>query len=611
MRAKSIFIKIFLSNAVIGLFAVITISSIFYFLIRNSLIDRTVDQLASVNTLKAEQIDSYLNQHKKDLTFLFTHEFFVEHFDNVKGPINTTTFPKEVAEEIDGIRAIYNFLEISFVGPDKTIAYSTSRDPVFSTKSLPVADKPDDFNWIDASNDYPDQRPVLLYIIPIVRADMFVGLVVVTENFDKVEKLLLENAGMGTTGESYLVGPDNKLRSASRFFPERPPLSITVSYTDEPNPDHIRTDYRGETVISFARPLENPALKWKIISEIDVIEALEPATNFRNYLLIITVISAVLILSVSVFISNEIAKPVLRLRDVIKELAKGILPDTPVTTRSKDEIGQITNEVNQLVAGLRRTTEFAYQIGQGNFQTQYTSLSDSDTLGLALIDMRDQLKQFNEREVKLVRDKAAALLEGQENERKRIIQELHDGVGQLLTAIRLRIDVVPLETNRRKELVDLLNETIAEVKRISYNVMPGSLVDFGLEAALKGLCDNTSKYSKLKFDFQYIRESDHQLGFDVTVAVFRIVQEGINNIIKHASAQNVELHILDKEDEIYVLLKDDGKGFEEKLLDRAGMGLRSMKERAKLLGGNVDIHSEPNEGTAIEAHIPLPTQKIS
>jgi signal transduction histidine kinase len=609
MRTKRIFTKIFLSNAIIGLFTVITISFIFYFLIRNSLVERTVDQLASVNTLKAEQIDSYLNQHKKDLTFLFTHEFFVEHFDNVKHPVNRETFPAEVAAEINSIQAIYNFAEVSFVEPARTIVYSTSPTPFKPSKTFEsIGESPEPFYWIDASEELGQQRPVLLYIVQIKRFERFVGFIVVTENFDKVEKLLLENAGMGATGESYLVGPDNKLRSASRFFPERPPLSISVA-SSEGDADHIRTDYRGQVVISFSRPLENPSLNWKIVSEIDVMEALQPATKFRNYLILITIISAILILSVSVFISNEIAKPVLRLRDIIKELAKGVLPQTPVAVRTADEIGQITNEVNQLVAGLRRTTEFAYQIGQGNFQTQYTSLSDSDTLGLALIDMRDQLRQFNEREVKLVRDKAAALLEGQENERKRIIQELHDGVGQLLTAIRLRIDVVPLETARRKELVDLLNETIAEVKRISYNVMPGSLVDFGLEAALKGLCDNTSKYSKLKFDFQYVRESSHQLGFDVTVAVFRIVQEGINNIIKHAGAENVALHVLDKEDEIYVLLKDDGTGFDEKAVGHAGMGLRSMKERAKLLGGSVDIHSDRNEGTTIEAHIPLPTKK--
>ncbi len=293
------------------------------------------------------------------------------------------------------------------------------------------------------------------------------------------------------------------------------------------------------------------------------------------------------------------------LREIIMQLAKGILPSAPVKISNQDEIGQISAAVNQLVSGLRQTAEFAYQIGRGNFETQYTSLSDQDTLGLALINMRDQLRDFNEREIKLLRDKTAALLEGQENERKRITQELHDGVGQLLTAIRLQIDIVPLDHTRKKELVDLINETINEVKRISYNVMPGSLVDFGLEAALKGLCDNTSKYSPLKFDFRYIRESEHALGFDVTVAVFRIVQEGINNILKHASARNVDLHVLDKEDEIYVLLKDDGQGFVENMRSTAGLGLRSMKERARLLGGTVDIHSEMDEGTIIEARIPL------
>lgn len=605
MRNARIFTKIFLSNAIIGTFAIITISVIFYFLIRNALLQRTVDQLAAVNTLKSEQIDSYLNQHKKDLTFLFTHDFFLEHFDKVKGPLTTATFPPEMGLEIVSVKSIYSFTEICFVDPDMNWVYSTSDRPIDAQKIFGAGMPVDGFHWIDASEVMESERTVLLYVIPIVRFGRHLGFVIVTENFDKVEKLLLENAGMGATGESYLVGPDNKLRSASRFMPGRGPLTIKIN-PGKIAPDHIRRDYRGEIVISFSRALGNPELGWHLFSEIDVKEAMEPVDKFRDYLFIITLVGAALILGVSLFISNEISKPVLYLRGVIRQLAKGILPPAPVAVNSNDEIGQITGAVNQLIAGLRRTTEFAYQIGRGNFETKYTSLSENDTLGLALIHMRDQLKEFNEREVKLVRDKAAALLEGQENERKRIVQDLHDGVGQLITAIRLRLDTVPLETARRKELVDLINETIAEVKRISYNVMPGALVDFGLEAALKGLCDNTARYSKLKFDFQYIRESvSRQLGFDVTVAVFRIVQEGINNILKHASAENVELHILDKEDEIYLLLKDDGKGFDEKSLDRVGMGLRSMRERAKLLGGNVEIHSEPNGGTAVEAHIPL------
>ncbi|HMJ68412.1 MAG TPA: ATP-binding protein [Cyclobacteriaceae bacterium] len=610
MNTTRIFTKIFLSNAVIGTFAVITISVIFYFLIRNSLIDRTVDQLASVNTLKAEQIDSYLNQHKKDLTFLFTHEFFLEHFDKAKGPLTIANFPEEVSAEIVTIRSIYSFIGISFVDPQMNMIVSTSMDAIDLQKIFGDSVRADGFHWIDASGILGSDSTVLLYVIPIIRFEKHLGFIVVTENFGKVEQLLLENAGMGATGESYLVGQDNSLRSASRFLPGREPLTIKIT-TARSDADHIRVDYRGQRVISFSRELNNPELKWRLFSEIDVKEAMEPVDRFRDYLFVITLVGALLILLVSVFISSEISKPVLYLRGVILQLAKGILPQAPAVVRSADEIGQITTAVNQLVVGLRQTTEFAYQIGQGNFETRYQSLSENDTLGLALIHMRDQLKEFNEREIKLARERAAALLEGQENERKRIIQDLHDGVGQLLTAIRLRVDIIPLDMTHRKEVVDLINDTIAEVKRISYNVMPGALVDFGLEAALKGLCDNTARYSKLKFDFRYIRESSHQLNFDVTVAVFRIVQEGINNILKHASAHDVELHILDKDDEIYVLLKDDGKGFDEKSHSHTGMGLRSMKERAKLLSGSVDIHSEPNGGTTVEAHIPLTSEKKS
>lgn len=395
MRTTRLLTKIFLTNYFVGVFSLIAISVIFYFVIRNALIDRTLNQLQSVNALKAAQVDSYL---KEDV------------------------------------------------------------------------------------------------------------------NVSEIQRMLLENTGMGSTGESYIVGPDNRLRSASRFFPDRPPQTIKVEGLS--NPNHIRTDYRGKKVISFSHELKNSSQKWRIVSEIDLDEAMEPVRTFTIYSAIVTVVCAFLITLVSI-------------------------------------------------------------------------------------------KQSANREIKLVRDRTAALIEGQENERKRLTQELHDGIGQLLTAVRLRIEATPLDQSQRKEITELINETIAEVKRISYNAMPGSLVDFGLEAALKGLCDHTAKYSSLKFDFRFIRESDHNLSFDVSVAVFRIVQEGINNILKHALAKNVELHILDKEDSIYILLKDDGKGFDRAEKANAGLGLRSMSERAKLAGGSLEIHSSSSEGTVVEAHIPL------
>jgi len=182
---------------------------------------------------------------------------------------------------------------------------------------------------------------------------------------------------------------------------------------------------------------------------------------------------------------------------------------------------------------------------------------------------------------------------------------LHDGVGQLLTVAQLRVEMLENEPALQKEIMGLINETIAEVRRISYNVMPNAIVDFGLEAALKGLCENSRKYTSLSFDFQYVREVDRVLSFEVTIAIFRIVQEGINNIIKHAKATHVDVYVLDKGDEIYVLLKDDGQGFnEEQVLNKNGFGLRSMRERATLLNGTMEIHSDSGKGTVIEVNIP-------
>jgi signal transduction histidine kinase len=136
--------------------------------------------------------------------------------------------------------------------------------------------------------------------------------------------------------------------------------------------------------------------------------------------------------------------------------------------------------------------------------------------------------------------------------------------------------------------------------------MPQALVDFGLEAALRGLCDSMKRYASLDIDFTYVRESDQELNFDITTALFRIAQEGLNNIIKYASASFVKLHVIQKEDEVYLVLEDNGKGFDvEKANSSSGMGLQNIRERAKLLNGSADIHSVAGQGTVIEVHIPI------
>src|SRR5690606_7906413 len=120
-----------------------------------------------------------------------------------------------------------------------------------------------------------------------------------------------------------------------------------------------------------------------------------------------------------------------------------------------NEIGQMGEAINQLIDAFERSVRFANAIGSGQFDTPYEKLSDYDSLGTALINMRDRLKQFNENEIRLAKSRTAALLEGQELERRRITLDLHDGVGQLLTAIRMRVELVEGNEERKKEIMAL------------------------------------------------------------------------------------------------------------------------------------------------------------
>lgn len=603
-----IFNKIFLSHAAIGFFSLGILAFIFSFILQDALIQRTVDQLSSINILKKNQIDNYFLRIQKQFEFLLSHNLSFKQNSEVAS--NREQFEIKFGHEINAIRDLNDFAGI--------IVLDSAGKKIFSTSNyvLPLdvtSDQflsRDKFRVLDLSGKTSSDSTLLVYVMPFALNGQ-TGHIVVKENFQRIQQLLVERTGMGGTGESYLVGADLRMRSSSRFFPTKLPRTISVRKVESDLPDtlsnnHIITDYRGERVVSYYRKLSTPHLGWILVSEIDFSEALKPIIQLRNYLLLITLGLSVIIIVSTVFISNVISRPILYLKDVITSLSQGIIPQQKINVTNRDEIGQIAEAISQLIVGLKRTTDFAHEIGSGNFNTSFTTLGNSDSLGLTLIHMRDQLKSLNEREIRLVREKAGALLEGQENERKRIVQELHDGVGQLLTVAQLRVEMLENEPALQKEIMSLINDTIAEVRRISYNVMPNAIVDFGLEAALKGLCENSRKYTSLSFDFQYVKEVDRPLSFEVTIAIFRIVQEGINNIIKHAKATHVDVYVLDKGEEIYVLLKDDGQGFyEEQVSKKNGFGLRSIRERATLLDGNLEVHSGRGKGTVIEVNIPI------
>lgn len=613
MRNLKISTKLFLSHIALGLFVLVSLSVIFYSFLSAVLIERTLDQLSSINILKKGLVENYLFRSQQNLEALQVEDKFLKIYRNLVEKSQPIPGNHDLAD-IDNLCKLYNFKNIHIFDTHHHQLYSTDKEMypegLLTKIDSTISVAPERLHIIDGSHYSGGNETLVFYYVPIVEKEIVVGIVLVQENFQKIQSILRETTGMGSTGESYLVGPDKRMRSASRFFPNSLPGEILVDTDPARNSlkgiegKGITKDYRNICVLSVNRLIENSDIRWAIMSEIDEDEAMQPIRRLRNYLLIITFIVMILAVAITYFLSSAIVRPVLYLKEIILTLSRGMIPAQKPLKTSTDEIGKMDQAIQQLTKGLERTAKFANEIGAGNFNASFTTLSDHDVLGKALIKMREELRGFHEKELRSARARAAALLEGQEKERRRIIKELHDGVGQILTAIYMQVDLLDNESDRKDEIKIQVNEALAEVKRISYDVMPQAIVDFGLEAALKGLCDSIKRYSSLTIDFRYIKEVEHRLNFDISIALFRIAQEGLNNAVRHSGASHVDVHLLDKEDEVYFILEDNGKGFNETELVQTGSGLRNIRERVMLLNGTVDIHSAPGKGTSLEIHIP-------
>ncbi|MDR6194012.1 sensor histidine kinase [Siphonobacter sp. SORGH_AS_0500] len=209
------------------------------------------------------------------------------------------------------------------------------------------------------------------------------------------------------------------------------------------------------------------------------------------------------------------------------------------------------------------------------------------------------------------RIRTAALLEGQEEERKRLAQELHDGVGQLLTGIRLQIELLQNASYTDKEkisyqvLKELVLETIETVRQISYDLMPSVLTDFGLVSALRLLSEKITKISGIKVRFNS-GEFPIRLSSAIEVNLYRIVQEAINNSLKYAKASVIDITLTEKKGKINLRIQDDGIGFNPEELAKkaiAHSGLGNMKLRAESIGSTFEISSIIGKGTTIKIEL--------
>jgi PAS domain S-box-containing protein len=213
------------------------------------------------------------------------------------------------------------------------------------------------------------------------------------------------------------------------------------------------------------------------------------------------------------------------------------------------------------------------------------------------------------------------IIEAQEAERLRVARELHDSVNQLIASAKMRLrkvedGVVSLNPAAREILArcgQLLVQALEENRRIAHNLRPSDLDEFGLAAASRNFCKELQSRTKLEVKYNIAR-IDQRLAPALELNLFRIMQEAVNNIEKHAHAREVRLRIAFHGDSIVLKIQDDGRGFDSKRGKAGkgkwrGIGLTNMRERAEFLGGTCTVESAPKRGTTITVRVPCGNAK--
>jgi signal transduction histidine kinase len=213
---------------------------------------------------------------------------------------------------------------------------------------------------------------------------------------------------------------------------------------------------------------------------------------------------------------------------------------------------------------------------------------------------------------------AASVQSAQEDERRRVARELHDDLGQRLAALKLNMQVFEQELHRDTPstlarlhgLVGDVDQMIAEVRRISYNLRPLALDDYGLSVAMEMLCKEFERVYKVPTNLRMNGAAGDLHDEQLDIALYRMAQGALSNVARHAAAHAVDVSMSREDGHVILSVEDDGRGFDLASLRKrrdvySGLGLIGMRERSEMLGGTFSIKSEPEHGTRILVRIPV------
>ncbi|WP_299013271.1 ATP-binding protein [uncultured Polaribacter sp.] len=531
------------------LFAVLAVSFIFYTEFSRALDQRILLQLNSIRTLKQNQ-----------LTKLIEKEF--------------TSFKENIS-------------------PDTTASF-----PIPANKFLTTG-------IFDLTYLNPKKETAVTFI-KIVNGQRFIK----TLDYTKIKNILTERAGMGASGESYIVGEDYRLRTPSRFYPEKTPYTIiaktegvATSMLNKSGTKVIK-DYRNIPVYSAFTPIHIRNLNWVILSEIDVKEITIPLQKLRLKLCILTLFILSISVTLSLFLTKIITNPLKKLERHIDFMAKGNYTQRIKLKKSPKEIKQMNFALDNLSAAIASAVTFSSEIGNMNLKSAYKPKSKADILGESLLKMRNKLEAYRTLESELNTANKRFLIQNLEAERTRLARELHDGLGPLLTTLKIYIQNKITDKDKKDIIKTYIDDAIAEVRQMTNILMPTSLSKFGIGTTLEKYVANIKKSTPILICFDdATKEENSKISVEQAINLYRITQELINNSIKHGNPSQIKISLTEFDDFLSLYYTDNGTGFNTNETSK-GFGLNNIKSRVEICKGILKLQSKKGE-TVFDIEMPI------
>ncbi|MCX6284537.1 MAG: HAMP domain-containing protein, partial [Bacteroidetes bacterium] len=583
-KVSSITTKLLLLFMFVGLASVALVGIYSFYAAREAIIKRTMDQLVSVRAVKKQQIEYFFVEKIRSLGFLSLSHDIELLANDTAGPGHQDRKARLIAmENIQSYGRSYGFSRLF-------LAYNHKGNPAVlalgevGSGAWPSAEhakfiqlwksmeQGDTLVIIDLFRRSADDSVPVCMMGKGIRDDQgrLKGAVILEVSSAEINRIMLQNnsrIGLGQSGESYLVGHDLQMRSESRFIPHSVLVtevrSLSAKKAIANQTGAIGTsDYRNIKVFSAYEPLDIPGLRWIILAEIDYEESLIPVNRIRNDILLVSLIISIFILAIARLISKMITQPIIRLKDAALKTGQGDF-DSRVDVRSTDEIGALAGTFNTMI---------------------------------------DRIREERERRL-------SAMYDGQEMERQRVSRELHDGLGQKLVGAKLQLencDGQDFQCLQKTfgEIRNVFGSLIEETRQISNDLMPSALHELGLANALENLCNTAGHQANLEIEF-YTHGYNEPTDNKTTVYLYRIAQEALNNAIRHSGAQDISMQLIENKENLILILEDNGMGFIDiKGEPGSGNGLYNMQERARILGGTINIETSEGKGTTIRVKIP-------